>query len=179
MRATDADSVAGAERAIPDRPLRHIACIVDHSDRSWDAADAAIVLCMESGARLSVLYLDRWAGLAVSAHAWVPDLADLQTLLEEWLEGELRRRGLDDAAGVVLGGGAPAAICAWARGARVDLIVVSERRRGRLGRLLSGSFGDRLAAHAPCRVAVVTDAASPRAAGGALLPDPALQAPRP
>ena len=163
----------------PDDPwYGHVACQIDGSERSWAALAEALGRFGAGASRVSVVYADRWAGLAATAHAWVPDLGDLTALLELWLREELDRRGLEEADPVVLRDRSPRALCAWIRSARPDLVVVVEPDT-RLWRLVHGSIAGYLARHAPCRVAVIAD--SPPPARGRIRPRtaPALRGPQP
>ena len=130
---------------------RHVACLVDRSSRSARALREARRLAL-GGARLSAVHVDRFTSLAMASSAWVPDLADLREWSVAWLRAELQALGLDEADPVVLD--SPFAVCAWARRARVDLLVVP-RGGGAAHRLLCLDASGYLGRHAPCPVLIV------------------------
>jgi nucleotide-binding universal stress UspA family protein len=157
----------------------HVACFIDGSDRSWAALAGAWEGRLAGARRQSVVYADRWAGLAATAQVWVPDLTDIRSLLEGWLREELDRRGLDDAAAVVLADRSPRTLCLWARTAAPDVLLLVDPGGSRLGRLLHGGGDGYLVRHAPCPVETIGAAPARRRRGVRASAALALRGPRP
>ena len=136
---------------------RHVACIVDRSPGSARTLREAQRLAAGGGARLSAVHVDNWIPLAMACSAWVPDLAELRECSRLWLWEELRALGAEDAEPVVVD--SPAAVCDWARRRDVELIV-AQRCRGGLRRLLGFDMSAHLTRRAPCPVLIVDGGAS-------------------
>jgi nucleotide-binding universal stress UspA family protein len=118
----------------------HVACCVDESEASRAALGEAARLSAAAG-RLSVVHVA--AGPPRDAARPAP----------AWLTDAAARAGGHPVHLVNLGMAA-SAICEWAAGARVDLIVAAAHR-GVRERILLGSFATHLARHAPCPVLLV------------------------
>ena len=131
---------------------RHIACVVDGSAGCRRAVQETRRLQAGGVARLSAVHVDPWIAVVMSCPMWVPDLAELHECARAWLREELIRLGVDDAQPIVFDG--PGALCAWAREARVDLIVAA-RQRGPLRGLLLGNAAGYLSRRAPCPVLLI------------------------
>jgi nucleotide-binding universal stress UspA family protein len=152
----------------------HIACCLDESEGSREALREASRLRELSGGRLSVVHvleaLPPRVQLSEGA-AWLGGPGEVPEDAAAWLAEETR--DVPEAEPVVLAPGhAPAAVCSWAAGAGVDLLVASAHR-GLLERALLGSFAGYLARHAPCATLLTHPPA--RAAGA---PDAGLASPR-
>jgi nucleotide-binding universal stress UspA family protein len=119
----------------------HIACCLDESPASRAALREAARLRGTGSGRLSLVNVAHGPphDATLSAPDWL-------TAAAEESSGEpvvLRNLGVP-----------AAAICDWADGARVDLIVATAHR-GVRQRILLGSFAGHLARHAPCSVLLV------------------------
>ncbi len=134
-------------------PYAHIACCVDDSEGSDRAVEEAVRLRAAGPGRLSLVFVAPlplvYAGVGTE---FVPDPADIAAASERWLAA--RAAEVPDAEPVLLNGYPPAAVCDWAAGAGVDLLVAAAHR-GRVERILLGSFASYLAYHAPCPVLLV------------------------
>jgi nucleotide-binding universal stress UspA family protein len=139
-----------AERALP------------HAAALADIFDATLMLLAATAADVDLTV----APAAHAAAAGVPpaDALDRGRIEEalrreaaaylQRIAGEQRRRGLAVECAAV-DGPAAAALLGRAREAPVDLIVLTTRGRGGLGRLLLGSVADAVVRHAPCPVLLV------------------------
>ncbi len=126
---------------------RHIACCLDGS-AAGDAALAAALRMRSLGPGALTLVHVMEPGLAYagfSTDLGVEDPANSR----KWMESVLALAPGAD--GVLLEGHAPTAVCDWAAGHDVDLIV-AVRHRGRAERVLLGSFAQHLAYGAPCEL---------------------------
>lgn len=135
-------------------PYAHICCCVDDSDAARAAlAEAARLRALGPG-RLSVVHaLERTPipMLMAEGAAWYPEDAAYEERVRGWI-GDLAREAGGEP--VVLDGYPAAAIVDWAGENGVDLIVAAAHR-GRVERVLLGSFAGFLVRHAPCPVLVV------------------------
>jgi nucleotide-binding universal stress UspA family protein len=159
-----------AEADTAPAPYRHIACCVDDSEGSRLAVAAARRLRALGPGRLSLVHVTgRPLAYDVDASgASRPDPGDITQAAGRWLEGLATE--VPGAEAVLLQGEPARAVCAWASGADVDLLVASAHR-GRVERAVRGGFASRLARHAPCQVLLV------RPAAGAAVADPAAAHP--
>jgi nucleotide-binding universal stress UspA family protein len=153
------------ERALPtteqvaesgDRPavpgLQTIVVGVDERSASQDALTLAKVLREHSGARL----------VAASVRAYWPELIGVEeyerVLAEDqsWLRRTtLKVLGDSPFSTYVVGGGHETeGLKEIAAAEQADLIVVGSTHRGRIGRVLPGSAGERVLNNAPCAVAI-------------------------
>jgi nucleotide-binding universal stress UspA family protein len=134
-------------------PYPHIACCVDDSEGSDRAVAEAVRLRATGPGRLSLVFVAPvplvYTGLGTE---FVPDPADLSEASRRWLEGRAAR--VPDAEPVLLNGYPPSAVCDWAAESGCDLLVAAAHR-GRVERMLLGSFAGYLAYHAPCPVLLV------------------------
>ncbi|MCU0308112.1 MAG: universal stress protein [Thermoleophilia bacterium] len=133
----------------------HIAvCVEDSAGSRLALAEAARVRAIAPG-RLSVLHV-------VGTPAPPPYLSEGGSFMPD---GDEVRRGAGDwlaeqaaaapgATPVVLEGYPPQAVCEWAAANGVSLLVAGAER-GRIERLLLGSFSTYLSRHAPCSVLLV------------------------
>lgn len=144
-------------------PFRHIACCIDDSPASEDALAQTVALRDATGARLTLVHAGPYPLLVEEVEgATVVRREDLNAASREWLV----RRGQEvPEAETAFVEGLPApAVCDWAAGAGVDLLVTGAGR-GRLQGLLLGSFSRHLVNHAPCPVLVVRRGTSDVPAG--------------
>ncbi len=131
---------------------RHVAVAVEDSPGSMKALDEAVRMAALTGARLSVLHVTSiplpppYMG---EGGVFLPDPEVMQDAALTWLT-ELTA-AIPAAEPRVLEGHPPEAVCAWARVNDVDLLVAGAER-GRVERLLLGSFALHLARHAPCDI---------------------------
>jgi nucleotide-binding universal stress UspA family protein len=135
-------------------PYAHIACAVDDSPAARRALDEAVRLRALGPGRLSVVHVMEaipMAALMGEGAAFYADDPVIEQRTRDWLDGVAKEvRGEP----VFLTGYPPAAVAEWARAAEVDLLVAAAHR-GRVERLLLGSFASFLAHHAPCAVLLV------------------------
>lgn len=147
-------------------PYAHIGCCVDDSDASRRAIAEACRLRALGPGRLSLVFAAPlplvYAGMP--GGELVPDPADLASAAQRWLDGLVDRTPGTE--GVLLSGYPPVAVCDWATDAGCDLLIAAAHR-GRVERMLLGSFAAYLAYHAPCPVLLVRPGA----------PDPIEEAP--
>lgn len=131
---------------------RHVAVAVEDSPGSRKALDEAARMASLTGARLSVLHVTSipmpppYMG---EGGVFLPDPEAMQGAALVWLR-EITE-GIPGAQPHVLEGHPPEAVCAWAAENGVDLLVAGAER-GRVERLLLGSFALHLARHAPCDI---------------------------
>lgn len=139
---------------------RHVAVAVEDSPGSRKALDEAVRMASLTGARLSVLHVTTiplpppYVG---EGGVFLPDPEVMQDAALTWL-GEM----LQDIPGAephVLEGHPPEAVCVWAGENAVDLLIAGAER-GRVERLLLGSFALHLARHAPCDILLARPDAS-------------------
>jgi hypothetical protein len=140
----------------PGQDGRHVACVLDGSTASLQALPAAREACGEAG-RLSVVFADRWASLAMGCPEYAASLEDLREGSEAWLREELGRAGIRGAHVVVLDH--PAALAGWTARERPDVIVAVERRG--IARLVWGRLPGGLG-RAPCTLVAVAAAPGTR-----------------
>ena len=134
-------------------PYAHIAVCVEDSPASRRALAEAVRLRGMGPGRLSVVHAAPWPLLYTGGlGGWVPDPEDLFSQSKEWLDALVAEVGQGEA--VLLTGYPPVVVVEWADEVRPDLIVVASHR-GRVQRLLLGSFASYLAYHAPCPVLLV------------------------
>ncbi|MBL6634424.1 MAG: universal stress protein [Thermoleophilia bacterium] len=131
---------------------RHVAVAVEDSPGSRKALDEAWRMASLSGARLSVLHVTSiplpppYMG---EGGVFLPDPQVMQDAALVWLKEMVE--GIPGAEPQVLEGHPPDAVCEWAGANDVDLLVAGAER-GRVERLLLGSFALHLARHAPCDI---------------------------
>lgn len=134
-------------------PYDHIAVCVEDSPASRRALDHALRLRRMGPGRLSIIHAAPWPLLYTGGMGgWVPDPDDLFSESKTWLEKLVAEVGEGDA--VLLTGYPPVVSVEWAEEVKPDLIVAASHR-GRVQRLLLGSFATYLAHHAPCPVLLV------------------------
>jgi nucleotide-binding universal stress UspA family protein len=137
-------------------PIRHILVAVDFDENSARALDYAVDLAAHLGARLTAVHAYSLPVLNALDAEYIPSATEavhkadhnrkhLDTLLTLH-----KARGVE-IAGVLRVGAAPAEVCAVAREAGADLIVVGTHNRGALGRALLGSVAETIVreAHVP------------------------------
>ena len=141
-----------------DAPYRHIACCLDRSDGSKSVLETGKRLRSLGPGRLTIVHVAPW-GIIFGGYPGV-DLADTDDFradAQAWLnESVAANPGTE---GVLLDGYPPAAVCEWAEGADVDLIIAASSR-GIVDRVLLGSFAGYLARHAHCPVLLTRPAAT-------------------
>jgi nucleotide-binding universal stress UspA family protein len=141
-------------------PYAHIGCCIDDSEAARLAVDEAVRLRDLGPGRLSLVFAAPqplvYAGVSGE---WIPDPADIAAGAERWLAD--RAAQVPGADPVLLNGYPPVAVCDWAAGSGCDLLIAAAHR-GRVERMLLGSFASYLAYHAPCPVLLVR----PPAGGG-------------
>jgi nucleotide-binding universal stress UspA family protein len=140
-------------------PYAHIGCCIDESDAARRALDEAVRLRALGPGTLSLVYAAPqplvYAGVSGE---WVPDPEDVAAGAGRWLAEQAA--AVPGAEPVLVNGYPPVAVCEWAAGSGCDLLVAASHR-GRVERLLLGSFASYLAYHAPCPVLLVRPAAAP------------------
>ncbi len=130
----------------------HVAVAVEDSPGSTKALHEAARIAELTGARLSVLHVTSiplpppYMG---EGGVFLPDPEVMEQAALTWL-GELVE-GVPNATPVILQGHPPDAVVQWAGENDVDLLVAGAER-GRVERLLLGSFALHLSRHAPCDV---------------------------
>ena len=140
-----------------EAPYAHIACCIEDSDASRLALAEARRLRALGPGRLSLVHVAP-IPLVYAPGApgvWVPHHDDIAEAERIWLEGVVAETS--GAEGVLLNGYPPAAACEWTREAGADLLVAAAHR-GRVERMLLGSFAAYLAYHAPCTVLLLRPA---------------------
>jgi nucleotide-binding universal stress UspA family protein len=132
-------------------PYAHIACCLDGSPAGDAALAAAIRMRSLGDGRLTLVHVMEPGVEAYSGYAGderQSDVIDVRT----WME---RLVALAPGADGVLLEGHPATVtCEWARDAGADLLV-AVRHRGRVERLVLGSFAQHIAYSSPCAVMLV------------------------
>jgi nucleotide-binding universal stress UspA family protein len=128
----------------------HIACCLDGSAAGDAALAAAIRMHSLGEGRLTLVHVME-AGLQYAGFATDVGIEDADHS-RAWLEQMLALAPGSD--GVLLEGHAPTAVCEWAAGNAVELIV-AVRHHGRAERILLGSFASHLAYNAPSAVLLV------------------------
>ena len=140
-------------------PYDHIAVCVEDSPASRRALDEALRLRAMGAGRLSIVHAAPWPLLYTGGlGGWVPDPEDLFSEARTWLEGLVAEVGEGDP--VLLTGYPPVVVVEWAEEVKPDLVVAAAHR-GRVQRLLLGSFATYLAYHAPCSVLLVRPEPAP------------------
>ena len=129
----------------------HIAVCVDRSEPAADALRHARHLFEATGGeRLSVVHVAPWPLMyAGEAAGWTPPQQDMEESAQAWLDEQTA--GLPGAAGVLLDGYPPVAVCDWAADNDVSVLIAASHR-GLVERVLLGSFAGYLVRHAPCAV---------------------------
>lgn len=140
-----------------DAPYRHIVCCVDPSEASRAALRLARrVRAAGPGAltALTAAYLPPPTDLELSAVGY-PTGEELAAVAASWLRKTTRRMPEVETAVV---NGYPSVVCeSWVREHGADLVVVAAHR-GRVARIVLGSFTSHMAHHAPCSVLVTRPA---------------------
>lgn len=130
----------------------HVAVAVEDSPGSHKALQEASRMAALTGARLSVLHVTSipmpppYMG---EGGVFLPDPETMQAAALTWLTEMVEE--IPGATPHVLEGHPPDAVCEWAGDNDVDLLVAGAER-GRVERLLLGSFALHLARHAPCDI---------------------------
>jgi len=150
-----ASDMARCYRRPYDAPMEtygHVAVAVEDSPGSHKALQEAARMASLTGARLSVLHVTSipmpppYMG---EGGVFLPDPEVMQAAALTWLKEMVE--GIPGAQPQVLEGHPPDAVCQWAEENDVDLLVAGAER-GRVERLLLGSFALHLARHAPCDI---------------------------
>jgi nucleotide-binding universal stress UspA family protein len=128
----------------------HIACCLDGSAAGDAALAAAIRMHSLGEGRLTLVHVME-AGLEYAGFSTDVGIEDADHS-RAWLEQMMALA--PGSGGVLLEGHAPNAVCDWAAGHAVDLIV-AVRHHGRAERILLGSFASHLAYNAPSAVMLV------------------------
>lgn len=131
---------------------RHVAVAVEDSPGSRKALDEAVRVAELADARLSVLHVTSLPVLPPymgEGGVLMPDPRMMQEAALQWLSEMLQ--DIPRAEPQVLEGHPPDAVCDWAAANDVDLLMAGAER-GRVERLLLGSFALHLARHAPCDI---------------------------
>lgn len=130
----------------------HVAVAIEDSPGSRKALDEAARIASLCGARLSVLHVTSipmpppYMG---EGGVFLPDPEVMRDAALVWLKEAVD--GVPGAEPVILQGHPPDAVCEWAEANGVDLVVAGAER-GKVERLLLGSFALHLSRHAPCDV---------------------------
>lgn len=131
---------------------RHVAVAVEDSPGSRKALAEAKRMAALTGARLSVLHvtsLPMPPPYMGEGGVFLPDPEVIRDAALAWLRAVVE--GVPGAEPHVLQGHPPEAVCTWAAGNEVDLLIAGAER-SRVERLLLGSFALHLARHAPCDI---------------------------
>lgn len=131
---------------------QHIAVAIEDSPGSQRALDEASRIAALTGARLSVLHVTSISmppPYMGEGGVFIPDPEVMQSAALEWLTEAVA--DVPGAEPVVLQGHPPDAVCLWAEEHDVDLVVAGAER-GKIERLLLGSFALHLSRHATCDV---------------------------
>lgn len=139
-----------------EAPYRHVCCCVDDSEASTRALDEARRLRALGQGRLTLLHVVQFPLPYSSGFgAWMPDLTDLTSAAERWLNGVGAE--VPEGETVLLEGHPPEEACRWAEEQAVDLLVCAAHRN-LAQRIALGSFAHHLVNHAPCPVLVLRPA---------------------
>jgi nucleotide-binding universal stress UspA family protein len=144
---------------------KRICVAVDFSEPSRLALEEAVTLARGSGAELHLLHVHTApspSAVDLLSAGFEPPETDAvaEALLASW--AELAARSLDRPVRPSLElGSAPAQIAAYARRARIDLLVLATHGRTGLRRMVMGSVAERVVRLAPCPVLVVRSRAAP------------------
>ena len=118
----------------------HVACVVDGRQASRMALILAGQVASAIAGRLSVVHVDTTPTIPLvlpCGCTWIPDVAADEADLRSWLDRLTAH--YPGAARVLLHGELATELSNWANREQPDLLLIGERRRGRIGRLL---FGD-------------------------------------
>ncbi len=130
---------------------------LDASDGSWCALDAALALCQETGAKLTILSLGaRLSVRSRAMHGYEKAERTRQSISARVLEQAEVFASYADV-GMIANRSVPcswSAVATYATEHHQDLIVLCRTRGLLRGRLLPSS-ADRIAAHVPCPVMIV------------------------
>ena len=130
----------------------HVAVAVEDSPGSRKALEEGARIAELCGARLSVLHatsIPMPPPNMGEGGVFLPDPEVMQDAALAWLTEAIE--GVPGAQPVVLQGNPSDAVCLWAEENGVDLLVAGAER-GKMERLLLGSFALHLSKHAPCDV---------------------------
>jgi hypothetical protein len=130
----------------------HVAVAVEDSPGSRKALEEGARIASLCGARLSVLHatsIPMPPPNMAEGGVFLPDPEVMQHAALEWLTEAIA--DIPDAVPVVIQGNPADAVCLWAEENDVDLLVAGAER-GKIERLLLGSFALHLSKHAPCDV---------------------------
>ena len=135
----------------------HIGCCIDDSAAAARALAHADALRALVGGRLSVVHVIPSPAFLTSLAASLGGAPVHDTELEHeaaemWLDEQVQ--GREGAEAVLLEGHPAEVACVWARESECDVLVVASHR-GRVERVLIGSFADYVAHHAPCPVLLI------------------------
>jgi nucleotide-binding universal stress UspA family protein len=141
--------------------FKHILATTDLSSESFAAVSYAGHLARDQGAKLSVLYVPHSSTLLFSEFAPTPDLALLDSQIEEMAEERLSAwvkrhlRHLDKVNVVVRRGETHSTICKVADELKASVIVIATHGRKGFGHAMLGSVAERVIRDAPCPVLVI------------------------
>lgn len=130
----------------------HVAVAAEDSPGSRKALEEGARIAALCSARLSVLHatsIPMPPPNMAEGGVFLPDPEVMQDAALEWLTEAIA--GVPGAVPVVLQGNPADAVCLWAEENGVDLLVAGAER-GKIERLLLGSFALHLSKHAPCDV---------------------------
>src|SRR5579875_2624453 len=142
---------------MPSRRFTSVLVALDSLDGSWCALDAALALCQEAGAQLTVLGLEPRVSIRLTVVRGYEKAEQLrQSISARALEQAEVCASYADVDVVARSSVPPSwkAIAAYATEHQPDLIVLCRNRGLVRGRLLPSS-ADRVAAHVSCPVMVV------------------------
>ncbi len=131
---------------------RHVAVAIEDSPGSQRALAEAARMAALTGARLSVLHVTSipmpppYMG---EGGVFLPDPEVMEHAALVWLKRAID--GVPGATPTILHGYPPDAVCLWAEANEVDLLLAGSER-GKIERILLGSFALHLLRHAPCDV---------------------------
>lgn len=134
--------------------FRTIGCCIDHSPAGEAVVAEGVRLRDASGgAALHLVHVSQPPPpLRAGPYTYVEPDSVVRSEEGGWLER--RAQEVPGAMSALLEGDPAEAVCAWAREAGADLLIVA-RHRGPLSRALHGSFAGRVASGAPCPVLVL------------------------
>ncbi len=141
--------------------FKHILATTDLSSESFAAVAYAGHLARDQGAKLSIIYVPHSSTLLFSEFAPTPDLALLDSQIEEmaeerlqaWVKRHLRNVGKVNV--LVKRGETHSTICKAAADLKASVIVIATHGRKGFGHAMLGSVAERVIRDAPCPVLVI------------------------
>ena len=141
--------------------FKHILATTDLSSESFAAVSYAGHLARDEGAKLSILYVPHSSTLLFSEFAPTPDLALLDSQIEQMAEDKLNAwakrhlRHVSKVNVIVQRGETHSAICKAAADLKASVIIIATHGRKGFGHAMLGSVAERVIRDAPCPVLVI------------------------